>query len=407
MTSRLLLFALLAALPMSVTAQDIAVRGEIVHTMAGAPIFDGVVIVRDGKIAAVGPAGATPIPQGMEVRSASVVTPGLVDAHTTVGLAGIYNVDAGNDERDESEALQPELRAIDSYNPREPLVEWLRSFGITTVHTGHAPGAVITGQTMVAKTWGNNVEAATLRPAAMLNVTLGDGATASGKEKPGTRAVAMAILRQALVDARTYRDGMAAEDASDRPDRDLRKEALARCLDGELSLLVTVHRHHDILGALRLAREFEVPLVLDGAAEAYMVLDEIKAAGVPVIAHPAMMRTDPPPSVTANATMELAALLKKAGIPFAQQSGYEGYVPRVRVLLLEAAIAGRYGLDFAANLSSITLDAARIIGVDDRVGSLEVGKDGDIALYDGDPFEYTTHCVGAIIEGVVVSEETR
>ena len=90
-----------------------------------------------------------------------------------------------------------------------------------------------------------------------------------------------------------------------------------------------------------------------------------------------------------------------------QQSGYEGYVPRVRVLLLEAAIAGRYGLDFAANLSSITLDAARIIGVDDRVGSLEVGKDGDIALYDGDPFEYTTHCVGAIIEGVVVSEETR
>jgi len=356
----------------------------------------------------VGPAGTVEIPAGMTVLSAAVVTPGLVDAHATVGLTGTFNQDQDQEQLDTSEPMQPELRAIDAYNVREPLVAWVRSFGITTVHTGHGPGELISGQTMVVKTAGNTVAAALVDEATMLAATLGDDSRTSGSGKsPGTRSRSVAMLRQAFVGAQTYRQKRANEDVAKRPARDLRKEALARCLDGELALLVTAHRHHDILAALRLADEFDLRLVLDGAAEAYTLIDEIIAAGVPVIVHPGMTRQTGPDGERANITFENAALLWAAGIPIAQQSGFEDYVPKVRVALLDAAVAGAYGLPFDANLHSITLGAAQILGVDDRIGSLEPGKDGDLSLYDGDPFEYTTHCVGVVIEGRVVSDVVR
>ena len=137
---------------------------------------------------------------------------------------------------------------------------------------------------------------------------------------------------------------------------------------------------------------------------ATMLLDEIKAAGVPVIVHPTMYRAF---GETENLSFETASKLHKAGIPVALQSGYESYVPKTRVVLFEAAVAAANGLTFDQALATITIDAARILGVDGRVGSLEPGKDGDLALYDGDPFEYTSHCTGVIINGQVVSESPQ
>ena len=177
-----------------------------------------------------------------------------------------------------------------------------------------------------------------------------------------------------------------------------------RVLDGEVRALVTANRISEILAALRLQREFGLDLVLDGAAEAYLVLDEIRAAGVPVIVHPTMARHT---GTMENATYEAAKLLHDAGIPFALQSGFEGYVPKTRVVLFEAAMAAAYGLGFEDALRSITIDAATVIGQADRVGSIEAGKDGDLALFDGDPFEYTTRVCGVILDGRVVSEECR
>ena len=145
-------------------------------------------------------------------------------------------------------------------------------------------------------------------------------------------------------------------------------------------------------------------IVLDGVAEAYLVLPEIKASGYPVILHPTMYRSH---SETENLSMITATKLRDAGIPFALQSGYEGYVPKTRVTLFEAGIAAANGLSFEEALASITSSAAKIIGVWDRVGSVEPGKDGDIALYDGDPFEYTTHCTGVVIDGQIVSTGTN
>lgn len=469
------------------SADILAIKGKTVYTMAGAAIEDGVVVIQDGKIAAVGKAADVAIPDGAQVLNAEVVTPGLIDAHSVVGLTGYLNQRQDQEQIDHSEPIQPELRALDAYDPQERLVEWIRGFGITTINTGHAPGEIISGQTMIVKTTGKTVDEAVVVPTAMIAATLGDWAVKGGGKAPGTRSKAVAMLREELVKAQIYlkkqqdaenskaktpestekpsdpsapaannsdpamtppaemattekaevashpeatsqpvgepadatpptagthepmkseeSDAKAEDKKKDPPDRDLRMEALCRVLKREIPLLVTVHRAADIVSTLRLAKEFGICIILDGASEAYLVREEIKTAGVPVILHPTMMRSGKGP--TENASMETASILKKAGIPFAIQSGFEDYVPKTRIVLFEAGVAASNGLLPQDALASITIEAAKILGIQARVGSLEVGKDGDVAMYDGDPFEYTTHCTGAVINGKLVSDVRR
>ncbi len=382
---------------------QVAVRGETVHTAAGEPLQDAVVVVENGKISRVGPAGEVEIPNGFRTLRAKVVTPGLIDARSTIGLSGYLNQPHDQDQTERSQPVQPELRAIDAYNPREPLVLWARSYGVTTIHTGHAPQALVSGQTAVVKLRGETLEECVVEPLAMVAATLGEGARARGDKSPGTRAKMAAMLRGDLIKAREYAEKRAAGGESE-PERDLRLETLARVLAGEVPLLVTAQRVADILTALRIRDEFEIPMVLDGVAEAPRVLDRLREAGVPVIVHPTMMRAR---GETENLSFENAARLYEAGIPAAIQGGFESYVPKSRLVLFEAAVAAAHGLGFENALRSITINAAAALGIDRRVGSIEVGKDGDLALYDGDPFEYASHCVGVVIDGVVVSEEAR
>ena len=407
--TRRILATLLLALPAVSLAQDIVVRGGIVHTSAGESIENGVIVVRAGRIAAVGPADSTPVPDGVEVLEAAVVTPGLIDAHTVVGMVGYLSQANDQDQLERSEAIQPELRAIDAYNAREPLIEWLQTFGVTTIHSGHGPGEIISGQTLIAKTAGDTVAEAVIEPAAMVAATIGEGAVMSGgngRKSPGTRAKVASMLRTELTKAMAYAAKIAAAEDDDKepPGRDLRMEILANVIAGNTALLVTVHRHNDIMTALRIAEEFDIRIVLDGASESYLLLDEIRAAGVPVILHPAMARAG---GERENLSFTTAAKLVDAGIPVAFQSGYEGYVPKTRNVLFEAAVTLAHGMSFEQALAAITINAARILGIDDRVGSIEVGKDGDLALYDGDPFEYTSHAIGTIINGVHVSDRVK
>lgn len=399
--------ALACALPAS--AQDVAVRGTTVYTMAGDPIPDGIVVIEDGVISAVGPASSTPVPEGMRILNAAVVTPGLVDAHSTVGLSGYLNQPNDQDQLEGSAPIQPELRAIDAYNPNERLVEWLRDFGVTTLHTGHGPGALVSGQTMVVKTIGRTADDAVVVPRAMIAANLGSWALERDGKAPGTRSKQIAMLRNALLGA-TAPGKPETEKKKDKdqdkepPQRDLGKEALQDVLAGKVPLMVTANKAQDILNALRLKEEFGIDLVIDGAADAYMVTDQLREAGVSVILHPPGARQY---GDMANASFDTAAALRDAGIPFALQSGFEGYVPKTRVILWEAAVAAANGLGMEGALKAITIDAATLIGVGDKVGSLEVGKHGDIAMFDGDPFETSNHTVGVVIEGVVVSEEAR
>jgi imidazolonepropionase-like amidohydrolase len=384
-------FVALACLPAAFG--QIAVRGETVHTMAGEPITNGVVLINNGKITAVGPASTVSIPAGYRVLSAKVVTPGLIDAHTVVGLNGYLNQPHDQMALDSGASFQPELRAIDAYNAQERLVETIRQYGVTTIHTGHQPGALASGQTMIAKTWGKNVDEATIVPTAMIAVTIGPGANASGRS-PGTRAKQAAMLRAELIKAQEN------EVKTDKP-KDLRSQIMARVIRREIPLLVTAEAAQDIMTALRLAKEFNIRIVLDGAADGHLIVNEIKASGFPVIVHATMAR---PGGDRANLSLENASKLRAADIPVALQSGFEGYVPKTRIILFEAGMAAANGLGFRNALASITIDAAKLLGIDNRVGSLAVGKDADVAMYDGDPFEWATHCTGVIINGNVVSE---
>ena len=186
--------------------------------------------------------------------------------------------------------------------------------------------------------------------------------------------------------------------------RNLRLESVDEVLSGKKALLITADRAQDIASAIRLAEEFKIKIWLDSAADSHLMIDQIKAAGLSVLLHPSMSRAS---GEKENQSFKSASKLKAAGIPFAIQGGFEAYVPKVRVVLFEAAIAAAHGLEYQAAIESITISPARILGIQDRVGSLEVGKDADIALYDGDPLEYTTHCIGVVINGKVVSSVVR
>jgi len=388
------LLALLLVMIMPAEAQQIAVKGETVYTSAGEPILNGVVLISNGVIERVGTEAAVEIPSGYEVHEAEFVTPGFIDAHSVVGLAGIYNVDDDQDQLERSHAIQPDLRAIDGYNAREELVSVLRDRGITTVHTGHGPGAVISGQTMIVKTTGTTVDQALVDSTTSLAMTIGS-VVRNNFDTPGTRSKAIAMLRQELIKAQEYAQ------REDNGSRDLKMEALVDMLNGNIYAMITAHTARDILTALRLQREFGFNLLLDGAAEAYLVMDEIKEAGVPVIIHPTMMRLG---GDGENASFETAGKLAEAGITVLFQSGYEAYVPKTRVVHFEAAIAVANGMNYDHAMRALTIDAARVLGIDGRTGSLEEGKDADIIMFNGDPFEYTTTANRVIINGEIVSE---
>ena len=394
----LLLAAMLATAPL---AAQVAIRGETVYTMAGAPIRNGVVLIgRDGKIEQVGPANSVRVPNGYRTLSGRVVTPGLIDAHSVVGLSGFLNQPHDQDQLDTSGPIQPELRAVDAYNPRERLVEYVRQFGVTTLHTGHGPGALASGQTIVVKTRGTDVATAVIDTFGMVAMTLGPDVQSNFKS-PGTSAKSVAMLRQELIKAQEYARKLVAAKPDAPVARDLKLDALAAVLRGEVPALITAHRATDILDALRLQREFGFKLVLDGASEAYLLIPQIREAGIPVILHPTMMRTG---GDTRNAAVTTAKLLMDAGITVALQSGYEGYVPKTRIVLFEAGMAAGYGLPMEQALATITTNAAKILGLQDRVGSLQRGMDGDVAVFDGDPFEFTTHVCAVTIQGEVVSD---
>lgn len=375
---------------------QIAVKAEKLYTSAGDPIENGVVLIKDGKIQQVGSESSVRIPSNYEVYEAAVVTPGLIDAHSVVGLAGYLNQPHDQDQLETSSAIQPELRAIDAYNARERLVGHLRSLGITTVHTGHGPGALISGQTMIIKTSAESVNEGVLHPAKMLAFTMGNMMNSSIRT-PGTRSKGVAMLRQNLIKAQSY---LEKRNSKKPPTTDLGMEALADLLEGKFTAMVTVHRANDIMTAIRLQKEFGFPMILDGVAEAYLVLDEIKESGHTVFVHPTMMRAS---GEAKNASMEMAAMLEEAGIPFAFQSGFEGYVPKTRVVLFEAAMSVAFGLDYDVAMNKLTIDAAKILGIDDKVGSLEKGKDADLVLYSGDPFEFLTQVEHVMIDGKIVN----
>lgn len=382
------------------TAQEnpVVFKGATIYPITGNPIEHGVLVIENGLISAVGTESDISVPADAVIYDVSgkVLMPGLVDTHSHVG-----GVSGG----DRSSSIHPEVRVLDSINPLSDTFMRARVGGITTINIMPGSGHLMSGQTVYVKNKpSNNIEEMLFCNDPLKDICGGmkmANGTNSIREAPfpGTRGKSAAIIRQLFVKAQEYKKKIdnAMGDPAKLPERDLQMEALVEVLKGKRIVQHHTHRADDILTVLRLADEFGFKVVLHHVSEGQYVAEEIAKAGVPVILHPTMVRTK-------NVSYTTAATLKEAGIPFAIQGGYESYVPKTRVVLFEAAVAAANGLSIESALSSITIDAAKIIGADERIGSIEEGKDADLVLYDGDPFEYTTHVCEVIINGVVVKE---
>ena len=390
-----------AKTPTSESGELVVLAGQV-HTVSNGTLDDAAIHVKDGKIAAVAPLDEFEVPKGVPVVAAAVVTPGLIDAHSVVPLNGEYNIPADQDADERSDPNQADVRVLDGFHPGEPLLRFLLTQGVTVVHACPGRDNVIAGQTGVFRTHGRSAEKMAIRfPHAMV-FNLGEVPKETYKgQRPGTRMGTAALIRSALSGATNYlRKQKQAEDGDTPADRDLKQEALGQVLEQKIAAMFCAHRGDDLLTALRLADEFKLKAQIALAADGYLVAEQIKAAGVPVIVHPTMQRIGELEAY--NSFLGNAAALADRDVRVAIGTGVEGYVPKTRVIRHEAAIAMVHGLGFEGALRAVTLDAARILGIDDRFGSVEAGKMADLVLYSGDPFECKTQTTHVLVEGRIV-----
>ncbi|MGA9446483.1 MAG: amidohydrolase family protein, partial [Candidatus Sulfotelmatobacter sp.] len=381
-----LLYVVVLAISHTVLAQTIAVVADKLYTMTSeAQGQPGVILIENGKITAVHM--GSKVPAGYTVMHAAYVTPGLIDAKTTAGISGAYNIPADQDQDEQSEPNTADVRALDSFNPREMLLEYINTYGITTIQA--APGITnpIAGQagifkTVGPKTVGPTVDQLAVKPVSAIVFNLGESPKQfyGKKDKaPTTRMMTAAIIREGLLNAQAYQKKWADWNASEKkdptkqPSRDLKLEAIGLALRGDVPAIFNAYRADDIDTAIRLAREFKLKLILSSVTEGYLEAQVIKQSGADALVGPTLQRLE---SIeTNNASLEDAAILAQAGIPVALMTGFENYVPKNRVLLFEAGVAAGNGLGFEGALRASTIDAAKILGIADRVGSLEAGKD--------------------------------
>ncbi len=385
---------------------EFIVLANRVHTVANGTITDGVVHVKEGKIIFVGKQIDLAIPAGVPVLTAANVTPGLIDAATIVPLSGEYNIPADQDADENSDPNQADARVLDAFNPSEPLLRYLLEQGITVVHSIPGRANVIGGLSGVFRTHGRSAEAMTVRFPQSLVINLGEAPKETYKERlPQTRMGTAALIRQAFAEAANLKKKTDAAKINGKdkepPDRSLKKEALVLALEKKVQTIFAAQQADDILTGLRLAEEFQLDAAIALAAEGYLVREQLTAAKVPVFLHPTMQRAGGSLE-TYHSHLGTASALADAKILLAITSGAEGYVPKTRVARFEAAIAAVHGLGFERGLASVSLDAAKVLDIDDRYGSLEVGKVADLVLYDGDPFEYATHVTHVIVDGRLV-----
>jgi imidazolonepropionase-like amidohydrolase len=390
------------------SARRLAILAGRIHTVSHGTILDGVILIEDGKIAAVGPRDKVELPKDIPILTTAVVTPGLIDCHTSVGISGGANVTADQDQDEKSDPNQADLRVLDAFNPDEGLLEFIRREGVTTIHAVPGRTNVIAGQTGIFRTAGRTAEGMTIRFPAGLLVNLGESPKGVYPNKlPTTRMGTAALLRTAFAQARNHaRKQAATKDPTKRPPANPKLEALGLALAKKIPVLFAAHRADDLATALRLAREFELQARLELATEGYLIADELAKAKVAAVVHPTMQRVGGSMETRHSHLMNASVLAAKK-VPVAIGTGFEGYVPRTRVLRHEAAIAAINGLGHEGALRAITLDAAKILGIDKTHGSIDKGKAADLVLYDGDCFEHATHVTHTILGGRVVYDRAE
>ena len=397
---RFVLLLLLFSFPVS--AQVVAITGATVHTMGPqGTIEDATVVIRDGKIEAVGRDVAVPAGARRIDARGHIVTPGLFDSITRIGLVEVSAVEGTRDDEAGEDRITAAFDVRYGLNPDSSLIPVNRVEGLTRAVV--APGAgesLIAGQGAVIHLGGS--DAMIVKSPVAMFAFLGErGASLAG----GARGTAMLRLREALEDARDFAGNFERYVQGDRREYALSRldlQALVPVVAGQLPLVISANRASDLLGALELARAFPVKLMLAGAGEGWKVADQIVAAGVPVLINP--MDNLPSSFETLGATLENAARLHAAGATVVFATGDAHNARNIRQA---AGNAVAYGMPWNAALAAMTAVPARVWGLADRFGTLEPGKDADVVIWDGDPLELTTYPTAAFIRGVEMPKETR
>ena len=399
-----------------IRAQAVALTGGLVYPISSEPVEGGTVLFVDGRIAAVGV--DVDIPVGAEVVdvTGSVVMPGIIDAMSYYGIAG-------EDMNEVPNPLTPELRIIEAFAPfgtfgsgeaGEIRVRELLSGGVTATYIGPGDATVVGGQGAVVKTAGARFDDLIVREPAAIDITLGGRPASTYREQsrsPSTRMAVVAQLRDLLVRTQEW---MATSDAADAGPRNLDMEALARMLRGEIPARVQANATRDIRVAIELAEEFGFELVIDAGAGAHQMRDELADRGIPVvlgpISHPYISGEEiPDPGDYGGVDERNAVWLNEAGVHVSLASfsrGFGRFGPGVagQWLLIDASIARGHGMSEADVLRAVTLSPAEVLGVADRLGSLEVGKDADVVVFDGDPLSIRTWATRVYVGGQLVYE---
>lgn len=379
-----------------------------VMTMAG-PAFVGDVAIENGKIVAVGQSLSYSDAEVRDVTGMTVM-PGIVDPHCHIGMWEDAMGFEGADGNECTNPITPELRAIDAINPYDRCFEEAVAGGVTTCVTGPGSANVIGGQFVAIKTHGDSVEDMVLRFPVAVKAAFGENPKRvyNGKNQtPSTRMATAALMRKALVEAQEYNEKLerGKADPEKMPERNLGKEILARVIRRELPIKIHAHRADDILTAIRICREFKLRYTLDHCTEGYLITDKLKEAlgedCEGIIVGPLL--TDRSKIELKNLSFKAPKVLEQAGIEYAMMTDHpvtpEQYLP------ICTAVAVREGASEEGALKAITINAAKITGIADRVGSIEVGKDADIAVFSGHPFDFRSRCVLTLVNGKVVHEE--
>ncbi|HEY7452662.1 MAG TPA: amidohydrolase family protein [Candidatus Limnocylindria bacterium] len=384
-------------------AQEIAIVGGTVRPVSGPPIHGATVLVRDGRIVAVGTTVEKPASARVIDATGKVVTPGLFDPWSSIGLVEVDLVGSTRDERlaDEEDPITAAFDPAYGLNPGSTLIPWARTGGVTTVATGPR-GGLIAGQAAVIDLAGETADEMLAEPRAAMIAALGEDGVASAG---GARGGAALRLREVLEDARFWAAHRAAFDAGDS--RELSESrldlaALQPVLSGRIPLLVQVQRASDILAVLALAREYGFRPVIVGGAEAWRVAAALAADDTPVILKP--LTSLPSAFERLGARFDNAALLAAAGVRVAF-STFENH--RAPAIAQEAGNAVRFGLDPEAALRAVTLTPAEIYGVADRYGSIEPGKVANLVVWPGDPFDTSTLPEAVLVRGRPVPMRSR
>ena len=381
----------------------LCIKNGTIHTAVAPEPFTGDILIENGKIRAMG--AVLDIPAEAEILDAEglFVYPGFVEAHCHIGLDGYGIGYEGMDYNEMNDIACPQMRGIDGVKAMDPAFAMAAEAGVTCVATGPGSANVLGGTFTAIKTVGCRVENMIVKEAVAMKCAFGENPKRCYKDKGNsTRMSTAAKLREMLFKAKEYGEKLAAagDDVSKRPAFDMKLEALQPVLRGEMPLKAHAHATDDIFTALRIAREFGVKITLEHVTEGHLVAEELAKEHVPMAVGPTLTNASKfelrnkswtTPGVLAAAGCQVSIITDSPVIP-------QQYLP------LCAGLAVQAGMDPFAALQAITINPARHIGIEDRVGSLEVGKDADLVITDGSPFEISTKVRYVLIDGTVIKE---